>query len=356
MRDQAVQRQRALVHQRCHRLQVLLLPLRGHADLRFAHEGRCEGKAQVLFVEAREHHLTARRQPPDQAVEQRAVTAHVADGAVILATVFVRVQHRIAHRTRAPRRLRFPDGRRGHAQRQRDARQQPAHDTVADDELRRHHRLPRAAQRHRVVAGGGQRQQHRLRAEFGLHLHDAVPLHDEARASAAEDVAHALETVGTGDEDVVADLAVGGTGCLASTHHPAHGFIARHQRVAQARKRRHRAVPQEPFGAGADAAEADFHLHVSGLERLQFQAAHGQLPGRFKDDGLGVFLTVCHGPMQPGIEDAWTFYPAASSTRSNSCPYASSFFDPTPLMPARASSEAGHSRAISASVASWKTT
>jgi hypothetical protein len=58
VRDQPIERQRAALHQRGHRQQVVLFPARRDANGRLAHERGRECKAQVLLVEAREHHLT----------------------------------------------------------------------------------------------------------------------------------------------------------------------------------------------------------------------------------------------------------------------------------------------------------
>ena len=187
--------------------------------------------------------------------------------------------------TAAPRRLRLPDGRRWPALGQADARQQPSHHTVPNDQIRWHHRLAQTTESHGVVAGGSQRQQHRLGAERGRNAHHAVVRDDEPRAGAAKDIAHAQEAVRTRDKDRIADPDVAGR---ADAHHSAHRLIARHQRVTQAGKGRHRTVPQQSLGARADATGADLNFQVVGLERLEFQSLHRQGARSVEDDGAGL--------------------------------------------------------------------
>ena len=74
----------------------VVLPLRGDADARLAHEGGREGEGERLGVEAGQHDLAARRQARDQRVEDRGVAADVADRGVVAPRVRGRVEDAVA--------------------------------------------------------------------------------------------------------------------------------------------------------------------------------------------------------------------------------------------------------------------
>ena len=50
--------------------QIRALPLRRNAQSHLAHESRCKGKPDVVFVKARQHEFAPRTQACDQSVEQ----------------------------------------------------------------------------------------------------------------------------------------------------------------------------------------------------------------------------------------------------------------------------------------------
>jgi hypothetical protein len=134
----------------------MLFPLSCNVQRGLKHEGRCEGEAQVLLVKSGQHHFPARRQARDQPFEDTAVAADIDYRRVVLTRVLIGVDARVASGTAAPRRLRLPDGRRLPALGQADARQQPAHHTVANDQIRWHHRQTQTAESHGVIAVGSQ--------------------------------------------------------------------------------------------------------------------------------------------------------------------------------------------------------
>ena len=77
----------------------------------------------------------------------------------------------------------------------------------------------------------------------------------------------------------------------------ADGFIAGHQRITQTRKRRHGPVPQQAFGASADAAEGDVDFDVIGFKSLDLQRFDAELLRGVENNGLG---SVAHGAASNG--------------------------------------------------------
>ena len=195
------------------------------------------------------------------------------------------MDYRVAVVACTPRRLRLPDRRRWQIQRQVQAGQQAPHDTVADDQVGHAQRQIMATARHGVVSGGSECQQHAARANAGRQAHRAAVREDQALGRAAKHIGSLFETVGARHKHGLANLQLG---VRAPAHHRAHGLVTRHQRIGQAGKGRHGAVPQQALGPGADAAVGHLHLHVGGPHLCELQALHRQHLGADEDDGAGV--------------------------------------------------------------------
>src|SRR6056297_4108905 len=87
VRDEAVQRQAAGGDQITDGKHVVRAPFRGDAQPRLAHEGRRKRERDRFVIEAGQYDLTAGREPGDQFVEQRGITADVTDDPVVAAFV-----------------------------------------------------------------------------------------------------------------------------------------------------------------------------------------------------------------------------------------------------------------------------
>ena len=287
MGDQPFQVELSLLHQLRDRHQITRRPLGRNADARLPHKGWRVGKAQVFLVKAGQHHLAASAglQTPDQGVEQAGVAADVVDATVVFAAVFIGVDHRVAVGALAPRRLRFPDRGGWQIQRQIQARQQAPHHPVANDQVGHTQRQIMPPARHGVVRSSRQRQQHAACADAGGQAHRAAVRQDQPLGRAAEDIGGLFEAVGARNKH---GLANGQLGVRTPAHHRAHGLVAWHQRIGQAGKGRHGAVPQQALGAGADAAVVHLHFHVGGPHIGELQALHRQHLGADEDDGAGV--------------------------------------------------------------------
>ena len=70
VRNQSIQRQGPVADQAPHGFQVVRLPLRGDPQPRLPHERHWKRKRQPLGIEAGQNNLAARRDPPDQRVQQ----------------------------------------------------------------------------------------------------------------------------------------------------------------------------------------------------------------------------------------------------------------------------------------------
>ena len=118
--------------------------------------------------------------------------------------------------------------------------------------------------RKRVIGGCRQSEKHAALAEtFIIGQHFCAWRH-QPRRRAAEQPAHIAKATRARHENPFAN----GTPRLgAGFKDAAHRLIARHQRIAHARKMRHAAGPQETLGASADAAVVDSHDNV-GLARI----------------------------------------------------------------------------------------
>ena len=136
-----------------------------------------------------------------------------------------------------------------------------------------------------VVAGGGKRQKHAAVAEAGIDGCEAVSRHDDAGGGSTEQSAHVAEALGAWHEDRV---AFGQRSTIVGGNDASDGFVARHQRVAEARKGRHAAAPQQALGAGRDAAEGDVDHDVALARLVQLQPIEREALGGMQDDGEGV--------------------------------------------------------------------
>ena len=133
-----------------------------------------------------------------------------------------------------------------------------------------------------MLRGGGQGQQHALRAQLVTDRGDARARHDQPAGCPAKQPAHRAEAVGAGHEHRLA-LAQARLG--ASGDHPADRLIARHKRVTHSGERRHPAGPQQALGAGADPAPGNLDNHVADAGIAQGQTLQVQILGGSENDG-----------------------------------------------------------------------
>ena len=240
-----------------HRIEVVRPELRRDAQPRLAHEGGREGERQPVGVEAREHDLAARGKARDQGVEDRRVAADVADAAVVAARIvllgggdLVALRPRPCGRDWSPR---PPVARPPAGARRASSRPSTPWPTIRSGRRR-------AGRGNRVLRGRGQRQQHRR----------ARPAGSRSRPRARRGPRAATRRRRTGRARRRSSWRPARTPSRrsdarwrrgAATMRPT-DLVARDQRIAHAGKRRHPALPQQPLGAGADAAPGDVHDDV----------------------------------------------------------------------------------------------
>ena len=120
-----------------------------------------------------------------------------------------------------------------------------------------------------VISRRGQRQQDSTFAEITIERHHALCRHHEARGGRTEQAADFAKTFRAGNKDLLAGKQVG---IGPRFDHAADQLVAGHQRISHVRKRRHPSGPQQPLGAGADAAPVDIDDDVVGRSGESRQA------------------------------------------------------------------------------------
>ena len=113
----------------------------------------------------------------------------------------------------------------------------------------------------------------------------AIVRHDQPRARAAEDVAHALETIGAGHENVIAHAH--GRGGVSRLDHETDCFVTGHQRISHAGKGRHRPGPEQLFRAGRNPRMRHRNHHIARRRTHQRHRAKGEVFWARQDDGVG---------------------------------------------------------------------
>jgi hypothetical protein len=145
------------------------------------------------------------------------------------------------------RRVDFPDGGRGRAHRNGDARHQAAQYAVSDNQVR--HGCIRTRQR--VARGCGQRQQRAFRPDGAVHAGDAGGIADQMarrRAKQPKDRTRfaGRKAIGTWHEHTFAGPVAAFRACFDDF---AASLVARNKRVAHAGEWRHLSGPEQFFRA-----------------------------------------------------------------------------------------------------------
>ena len=110
---------------------------------------------------------------------------------------------------------------------------------------------------------------------------------DEPGGGAAEQAAHLAEAAGAGHEHALADAAA--RSAAPACDDAADRLVAGHQRVAHAGEGRHPAGPEQPLGAGADAAPLDVDDDVARRRAASARAGcSAKLFGRLEHHGQRV--------------------------------------------------------------------
>ncbi len=247
------------------------------------HEGGHEGEGDGLGVEARQHDLAALGEPHHQTVDQFRIARRIVDRAVVAALVGRGVDDLVALGMAAPFRLGLPDHRRLAARGNGQTREQPAQGAVTHDQVRQHMVQPGQ----RMARGRGKRQKRPLGLERRIDAHRAVggrhePLRRRAEQAADRPRIGRRETVGARHEDPVArpEARIG-----RGLDHFARGLVARHQRVAHARKRRHLPGVEQFFGARRNARVGDLDDDIAGRGLVQLDGLKAKVPRTRQDDG-----------------------------------------------------------------------
>ena len=132
-----------------------------------------------------------------------------------------------------------------------------------------------------MVGRCGEGQKHAALGQAFVDRDHPLRIHDNPIGRRAEQAAHIGVAGRSGYEHQITDAPL--TGRRGLNHAP-HGFVAGHQGIGEAGKRRHTAIPEQALSACADAAPEHVHyaFALSGLD--QTDRAQGHDPGLFEYD------------------------------------------------------------------------
>ena len=279
MGDEAVEAQQSFVHRSAHRGHVIGLPFGGDAQAGLLHEGRREGEIDAARVEAGQRDFSARSEPLDQRVNQGRVARGIVDGPIVAARVLVRVHDAVAGGPCRAIGIGFPDRGRATHDSAHPGQQTPQH-PVTDDKLG-----GRGGPRKRMARRGGERQQDRFRTGTSRDGGDPRAGHHDPGGRAAEQPAHVLIAIRTGDKDHVTG---GVTGICTGLDHLTDGFVTGHQRIPHSRKGGHVPGPEQLFGPRGDAGIADFHQKIVNSQGLQRDCAERKIARGLQHDSCSL--------------------------------------------------------------------
>ena len=150
MRDETIEIELAGADQISHRLNIAACPFSCDTNAGFAHKGGRKSKAQRLFIKASEHNFAALAKPTDKQIQNTLRAARITNRGVIPALVGNRINNVITDMARTAQLIGFPHRRCFMAKRKRDTRNQPANNTMSNNEIRN----ARTLTRNRVIGGG----------------------------------------------------------------------------------------------------------------------------------------------------------------------------------------------------------
>jgi hypothetical protein len=152
---------------------------------------------------------------------------------------------------------------------------------VTDDEIGHGAIEPR----HRVPRRGRQRQKRALGASARVDPHHPIRLRHQPRRSPAKEAMRALETIGPRHEDMIARAKSGGR---VGLDHLARRLVARHQRIAHARKGRHLPRPEEFLGSRGNARMSNLDHQIPRARPLEREPVHAKILRTFQKDSAGI--------------------------------------------------------------------